>query len=115
MRMLEIDAPPASQLGRTLAEVFYNDSNRETVVGKAMRQDMVFSNKEVTITGHKGGRRDVFYNAFPLKDAAGAVIGGLCLYLDVTELRAKEAALSSQNETIAARADKAGALAGDVA
>ncbi|WP_029460818.1 methyl-accepting chemotaxis protein [Solidesulfovibrio alcoholivorans] len=115
MRMLEIDAPPASQLGRTLAEVFYNDSGRETVVGKAMRQDMVFSNKEVTITGHKGGRRDVFYNVFPLKDAAGSIIGGLCLYLDVTELHAKEAALSSQNEAIAARAGKAGALAGDVA
>ena len=115
MRMLEIDAPPASQIGRTLAEVFYNDSSRETVVGKAMRQDMVFSNKEVTITGHKGGRRDVFYNVFPLKDAAGAVIGGLCLYLDVTELHAKEAALCSQNEAIAARAGKAGALAGDVA
>ncbi|WP_300162226.1 methyl-accepting chemotaxis protein [Solidesulfovibrio sp.] len=115
MRMLELDTPPSSQLGRTLAEVFYNDPGRETVVGKAMRQDLVFSNKEVTITGHKGGRRDVFYNVFPLKDPAGSIIGGLCLYLDVTELRAKEAALCRQNEDTAARADKAGRLAGDLA
>ncbi|WP_428560863.1 MAG: methyl-accepting chemotaxis protein [Solidesulfovibrio sp. DCME] len=115
MRMLEIDGPPSSQLGRTLAEVFYNDSKRETVVGKAMRQDMVFSNKEVTITGHKGGRCDVFYNVFPLKDASGAIIGGLCLYLDVTELRAKEAAICRQNEETADRAAKAAAIAGDLA
>ncbi len=115
MRMLELDTPPSSQLGRTLAEVFYNDPGRETVVGKAMRQDTVFSNKEVTITGHKGGRRDVFYNVFPLKDPAGSIIGGLCLYLDVTELRAKEAALCRQSEDTAARADKAGRLAGDLA
>ncbi|MEA4856703.1 methyl-accepting chemotaxis protein [Solidesulfovibrio sp.] len=114
MRMLEIDAPPSSQLGRTLAEVFYNDAKRETVVGKAMRQDLVFANKEVTITGHKGGRRDVFYNVFPLKDASGAVIGGLCLYLDVTELRAKEAAICRQNEETASRAAKAATIAGDL-
>ncbi|UJX42868.1 methyl-accepting chemotaxis protein [Desulfovibrio sp. JY] len=115
MRMLEIDAPPSSQTGRTLAEVFYNETGRETVVGKAMRQDMVFSNKEVTITGHKGGRRNVFYNVFPLKDAAGTVIGGLCLYLDVTELRTKEDTLCRQNERTTARAAKAGELAGDLA
>ena len=36
MRLVEIDAPPASQLGRTLSEVFYNDPGRTTVVGKAM-------------------------------------------------------------------------------
>ncbi|EFL49997.1 methyl-accepting chemotaxis sensory transducer with Pas/Pac sensor [Solidesulfovibrio fructosivorans JJ]] len=115
MRMLEIDAPPSSQTGRTLAEVFYNETGRETVVGKAMRQDMVFSNKEVTITGHKGGRRNVFYNVFPLKDAAGTVIGGLCLYLDVTELRTKEDTLCRQNERTTARAARAGELAGDLA
>jgi methyl-accepting chemotaxis protein len=115
MRMLEIEAPPSSQLGRTLAEVFYNDPGRETVVGKAMRQGTVFSNKEVTITGHKGGRRDVFYNVFPLRDSRGQTIGGLCLYMDVTELRAKEDALCRQNELTAALAGRAGEIAGDLA
>ncbi|EHJ49149.1 methyl-accepting chemotaxis sensory transducer with Pas/Pac sensor [Solidesulfovibrio carbinoliphilus subsp. oakridgensis] len=115
LRMLEIDGPPESQLGRTLAEVFYNDPGRETVVGKAMRQKMVFSNKEVTITGHKGGRRNVFYNVFPLLDAAGAVIGGLCLYLDTTELKAKEEALSRENARTSSRAARAGDIATDLA
>ncbi len=115
MRMLEIDQPPSSQLGRTLSEVFYNDRGRQTVVGRAIREGLVFSNKEVTITGHKGGRRDVFYNVFPLRDPAGRTIGGLCLYLDVTELRAKEAAICQQNDRSAEQAGRAGALAADLA
>jgi methyl-accepting chemotaxis protein len=115
MRMLEIDAPPSSQLGRTLAEVFYNDPGRSTVVGQSIRHGTVFSNKEVTITGHKGGRRDVYYNVFPLRDAHGETIGGLCLYLDVTELRTKEQALCQQNEHTASLAAKAGEIATDLA
>ena len=82
---------------------------------RSMRQGTVFSNKEVTITGHKGGRRDVFYNVFPLRDAQGHTIGGLCLYLDVTELRTKEQALCRQNEVTADLAVKAGEIAGDLA
>jgi methyl-accepting chemotaxis protein len=113
--MLEIDGPPERQLGRTLAEVFYNDPSRQTAVGKAMHQGQVFSNLEVTITGHKGGRRDVLANVFALRDAAGTTIGGLCLYLDMTELKAKEAAIYRQNDHTASLARQAGGLAGDLA
>ncbi|MHC1713885.1 MAG: methyl-accepting chemotaxis protein [Solidesulfovibrio sp.] len=115
MRMLEINQPPASQLGRTLAEVFYNDKSRQTAVGKSIHQGQIFSNLEVTITGHKGGRRDVLANVFPLKDAAGATIGGLCLYLDMTELKAKEEAICRQNDHTAERAKHAEVIAGDLA
>jgi len=115
MRMLEIDTPPETQLGRTLAEVFYNDATRQTAVGKSIRQGQVFSNLEVTIAGHKGGRRDVLANVFPLRDATGITIGGLCLYLDLTELKAKEAALCRQNDRTAEQAKRAGHLAGDLA
>ena len=115
LRMLEIDGSPERQLGRTLAEVFYNDPSRQTAVGKAMGQGQVFANLEVTITGHRGGRRDVLANVFALRDAGGATIGGLCLYLDMTELKAKEAAIRLQNERTAALAKRAGGLAADLA
>ncbi|QAZ68684.1 methyl-accepting chemotaxis protein [Solidesulfovibrio carbinolicus] len=113
--MLEIDGAPERQLGRTLAEVFYNDPGRPTAVGKAMNHGQVFNNLEVTITGHKGGRRDVLANVFALRDTAGAVIGGLCLYLDMTELKAKEAAICQQNDQTAELARRAGGLASDLA
>ena len=113
--MLEIDGTPKRQLGRTLAEVFYNDASRATAVGKAMHQGQVFTNLEVTITGHRGGRRDVLANVFALRDAAGATIGGLCLYLDMTELKAKEAAITHQHACAATLARQAGGLAADLA
>ena len=115
LRMLEIDGQPERQLGRTLAEVFYNDASRPTAVGKAMNQGQVFANLEVTISGHRGGRRDVLANVFALRDAAGETIGGLCLYLDMTELKAKEAAICQQNERTATLARRAGGLAADLA
>ncbi|MHC1791959.1 methyl-accepting chemotaxis protein [Solidesulfovibrio sp.] len=115
LQMLEIDGPPERQLGRTLAEVFYNDSTRPTAVGKAMNQGQVFTNLEVTITGHRGGRRDVLANVFALRDTTGATIGGLCLYLDMTELKTKESAICRQNEQTATLARRAGGLAADVA
>ena len=115
LAMLEIDGTPDRQLGRTLAEVFYNDAGRATAVGKAMRQGQVFANLEVTINGHRGGRRDVLANVFALRDAAGATIGGLCLYLDMTDLKAKEAAISRQHEHAASLACRAGGLASDLA
>ncbi|KHK01289.1 methyl-accepting chemotaxis protein [Desulfovibrio sp. TomC] len=115
LAMLEIDGPPERQLGRTLAEVFYNDATRATAVGKAMNQGQVFANLEVTITGHRGGRRDVLANVFALRDTAGETIGGLCLYLDMTELKAKEAAICQQNDQTATLARQAGGLAADLA
>jgi len=107
MAMLEIDGPPQSQVGRKLAEVFYNDPTRTTAVGKSIREGKVFSNLEVTINGHKGGQRHVLANVFPLYDIDGTCIGGLCLYLDMTELAAKEKALCAQNGRIAEAAARA--------
>jgi methyl-accepting chemotaxis protein len=79
-------------------------------VGKAMHQGQVFTNLEVTITGHRGGRRDVLANVFALRDAAGATIGGLCLYLDMTELKEKEQIIIDKNQAVTSAADKANEL-----
>ncbi|MBG0776500.1 MAG: PAS domain-containing protein [Desulfovibrionaceae bacterium] len=115
MEMLQIDKEPESQNGRTLAEVFYNDSSRKTVVGKALATGEVFSNKEVTITGHKGGQRHVLYNVFPLYDLDHASIGGCCIYLDMTAVKEKEQEICDQNAIIGEAADRASAVADNLA
>ncbi len=114
LNMLEIDGPPASQIGRTLAEVFYNDPTRQTAVGKSIREGTVFTNLEVVISGHKGGKHHVLANVFPLYDLDRKCIGGLCLYLDMTRLKEKEEALCAQNERISSAAAKATAIAGEL-
>ncbi len=115
MKMLEIDQPPESQHGRTLSEVFYNDSSRKTAVGKAIETGEVFSNKEVTITGHKGSKRHVLYNVYPLYDLDKICIGGICIYLDMTQLKEKEAEICNQNELIGSAADRATGVAENLA
>lgn len=63
--MLQIDDSIESCLGKTLAELFYNDPGRKTAVGKSIHNNEYFHNMEVTITGHKGRKIDVLANIFP--------------------------------------------------
>lgn len=107
MEMLQIDESPQSQYGRTLAEIFYNDSSRKTAVGQSIENGKVFRNLEVTITGHKGGTRHVLANVYPLYDSNKVCLGGFCLYLDMTELKQREEEICRHNELVARSASRA--------
>ncbi|WP_045220205.1 methyl-accepting chemotaxis protein [Desulfonatronum thioautotrophicum] len=107
MDMLQIDGPPEKQYGRTLAEIFYNDPARKTLVGKAMQTGEIFKNTEVSIQGHKGEVRHVLANVYPLYDLDGVCIGGFGLYLDMTALKTRETQICEQNELINRAADQA--------
>lgn len=107
MDMVELDCTPEAQLGRTLAEIFYNDPSRQTAVGKSIREGQIFRNLEVTITGHKGGKCHVLANVFPLYDQEGSCIGGMCIYLDMTTIKDKEEHIKAQNEMILSAAGRA--------
>ncbi len=96
--MLEIDGPVKNCLGKTLAELFYNDASRETAVGKSIRTGQYFHNLSVTIAGHKGRRIDVLANVFPVYDKQKNCVGGLCLYVDMTALKEAEQMIRDKNE-----------------
>lgn len=113
--MLQIDGPVDKQLGRTLAEIFYNDGSRETAVGKAMNKGQVFRNLEVAIQGHKGGTRHVLANVYALNNSRGECIGGFCLYLDMTTLKEKETEIREQSEMIIRTADRADSISDQLA
>ena len=99
--MLEIDDSVESCLGKTLAELFYNDPARETAVGKSIRNGEYFRNLDIVITGHKGRKIDVLANIFPIYDEDKACIGGLCLYVDMTALKRAEQLIMDKNERMA--------------
>ncbi|QGY39905.1 PAS domain-containing protein [Pseudodesulfovibrio cashew] len=113
--MVEVDGPVEKQLGRTLAEIFYNDPSRETAVGKAMHQGQTFRNLEVTIQGHKGGTHHVLANVYALRNDHGECLGGFCLYLDMTALKEKEEALQTQNTAISEAVNQADAISNQLA
>ena len=95
--MVQVDGRVEDCLGKTLAEIFYNDPSRETAVGKAIRNGEYFRNREVTITGHKGGKVHVLYNVYPIYDEDKTCIGGLCLYVDMSALKQAEELVQQKN------------------
>ena len=101
LNMLEIDDSIESCLGKTLAELFYNDPSRKTAVGKSMSTGESFKNLEVTIGGHKGGRLNVLANVFPIYDKEGSCIGGMCLYVDMTALNEAQRQIKQKNARMA--------------
>lgn len=103
--MLQIGQSIESCLGKTLAELFYNDPKRDTAVGKSIRNGEYFRNLDVVITGHKGRKVDVLANIFPIYDEDMACIGGLCLYVDMTALKQAEQLIMDKNERMAVAAD----------
>ncbi len=109
--MLEIDASADDCHGLSLGEVFYGDGKRATVVAQVMQSGETVRDKDVTITGKKGGVRFVRANVSPLRDLDGNIIGGFCLYLDMTETRAKERQILEQNSNIARVAAEANTIA----
>lgn len=100
--MLEIDGPVENCIGKTLAELFYNDPGRETAVGKSIRLGQNFRNLSVTIAGHKGRRIDVLANVFPVYDEHKTCLGGLCLYVDMTALKEAEQVITDKNRRMEA-------------
>ena len=102
--MLEIDDSVESCLGKTLAELFYNDPKRETAVGKSIRNGEYFRNLDLVITGHRGRGINVLANIFPIYDEDKTCIGGLCLYVDMTALKQAERAITDKNERMAVAA-----------
>lgn len=102
--MLEIDDSVKSCLGKTLAELFYNDPKRETAVGKSIRNGEYFRNLDLAITGHRGRGINVLANIFPIYDEDKTCIGGLCLYVDMTALKQAGRAITDKNERMAVAA-----------
>ena len=79
LTMLEIDDSIESCMGKTLAELFYNDPTRKTAVGKSIATGECFKNLEVTIGGHKGGKVNVLANVFPIYNSSKECSGGMCV------------------------------------
>ncbi|MFZ5426093.1 MAG: PAS domain S-box protein [Thermodesulfobacteriota bacterium] len=91
--MLEINKSIDGCYGKTLAEIYYNDPTHDTYVGRSIREGLAFKNVEVNTLSRGGVQRVILANISPLYDAEGVCIGGLCLYIDMTEQKKIEQAL----------------------
>ncbi len=105
--ILQHEGKPADFYGQNVAHFFYGDASRQTVLGQAMQENKNIM-REVDLVGRKGGKRRIQIAASPLYNSiTGKLMGALCLYTDLTELREKEAKILAQNETVTQAAKSA--------
>ena len=109
IKMLEHTGRPEDYYGQNVAYFFYGDASRPTVLGTAMRENK-FTKKEVEFTGRKGTKLNIHIDASPLDDLDGNLMGALCVYTDLTEVRHSEARLKAQNEKISDAVDNIDAV-----
>ncbi|MDQ7836808.1 MAG: methyl-accepting chemotaxis protein [Humidesulfovibrio sp.] len=110
IEILEQEGKPEDHYGENVAHFFYGDATRPTVLGTAMQENRTIM-REVELTGRKGGKRQINIVASPLHNHyTGKLMGALCLYTDMTELRGHEARILAQNEAVTAAAREAEAV-----
>jgi len=101
MDLLQYDGKAEDNYGQNVAYFFYGDANRKTVLSDAIEQNASII-KEVETTGKKGAKRNILIAASPLYNTInGRLMGALCLYSDLTDLRAKEAEIIRRSQAIA--------------
>ena len=115
MQILEQTGRPEDYYGRNVAEFFYGEAGRKTVLGQAMAENQSIR-KEVELISHKGSKRNVLIDATVLYNAInGKLMGALCVYSDFTELRRSEAVMREQTGRMLETAQEAKSIADTLA
>ena len=115
MALLEQSGRPEDYYGKNVAQFFYGDPGRKTVLGQAMAENRQIR-KEVELVSRKGNVRHVLIDATVLHNAInGKMMGSLCVYADYSELRRSETLMREQTERILDTAKEAKAIADTLA
>ena len=115
MQLLEQSGRPEDYYGRNVAEFFYGEAGRKTVLGQAMAENRQIR-KEVELISRKGSRRNVLIDATVLYNAInGKLMGSLCVYADYSELRRSEAVMREQTGRMLETAQEAKSIADTLA
>ncbi len=99
LQMMALDRDPKEYYGRNLSQVFYKD-DREALIKWCMDNNRKRHNIDAVFKADDGRDVPVLANLSPLDDLDGQVVGGMCLYLDMTELKEREAQITHQNECL---------------
>jgi diguanylate cyclase (GGDEF)-like protein len=72
-------------LGMTLRDFFYSGGIGETILGRAMREGKTHRGLEMALRSPSGRNLTIRYDAAPLYDLDGVLIGGFAVIVDLTE------------------------------
>lgn len=98
--LLQTDVGPDEAKGMDVSLFFYGEKGRKTVISNAM-ETLKPIQIEREMVARKGAKRHVLIAASPLfNEITKELVGGLCLYTDMTDLREKENKIIEQNNAV---------------
>jgi methyl-accepting chemotaxis protein len=99
LEMLGRSGKPQDYVGQNFSQFFYGDPTRKALIYQAMQENQSYF-RDVEFVNPKGETRFIHVALSPLRDLDGAVMGGMCLYTDLTQARLNEQQICTQNEKI---------------
>ena len=115
LELLGLDGQPEEYIGTSIAAFLYEDPDHPTVVGKVMRERIVVEKQHMDMNNRQGHEIYGLIDAAPLYDLDQKLIGAFAIITDLTEVRAQQQKIEDQNGIIAAAADDARGISGNVA
>jgi diguanylate cyclase (GGDEF)-like protein/PAS domain S-box-containing protein len=97
---LEIGGEPADYIGMSLAAFFYNDPNKQTLLGNALRNQKAVQNVHVSATTRKGNIRHAIIDQALLHDLDGNFTGGFTVITDISQLKAQQEQISIAHDSL---------------
>ena len=113
MDLIERDGNPEDCVGMTSGEYIWGDKTRETISTKALRENRAIT-AEREFTTRRGNTRHALISSAPFYDKAGAILGTLSIWIDVTDAVAKQRDIEESGRRIAEVAASAREVAGSV-
>ncbi len=98
---------PDDYLGATVADFFYGEAGRETLLARTLREKKVFEGIEVELAILGGKRIHARIDASPLYDLDGVLTGAIAAIDDLTAIREQQHRIALQRDALAAAAAKA--------
>ena len=114
LQLLEHSGEPQQFLNMSVSEFFYGEPGRQTVVGQVLR-DGTSVIQEVDLHARRGTVRKVNVASAQLRNSRdGTLIGAICLYSDVSDLRRAEAEAQARSQRLAEAAREADGISREV-
>lgn len=109
--ILELGGVTADYLGKDASELIYGERGHETVTARSFREKRPIRNEELTHVTRRGGEAHIRRDAAPLFDLDGHRIGAFAIFVDLTDIKSKEAEVGAKNATMTNVASQADLIA----
>ena len=113
LELIERSGNPEDYVGMTSGEYIWGDKTRETISTKALRENKAITTEREFST-HRGNTRHALISSAPFYDKAGAILGTLSIWIDLTDAVSKQRAIEESGRRIAEVAASAREVAGSV-